>query len=313
MPAPYDDQGWVMNFNTMLHVQHAQKGSVLLNTLPPSNVHRNFKGNIDYYDRTGPVVAPDIVNPGAQIVPLNPLRSRRAATLVSTHAPVHIYKEDEIRSLIDPTSVYTQLMLESLGRRIDVHIIDAARGSATTASVTAGSGVLTHGSQALPAAQTIGTGVALALTNVWSVHERLSAAGNPIGPNEREWLYAAGQERNLLSITQATSSDFTKNQLHDRGTINGVSWEGFNWRMMLDVMDYDFTALQRMLPLSSTQRTNIAYCRSAIGVSSGAEIQTRFSIRNDLQGHPTQVVPWESLGAVRIFDYGVMLINVLEN
>lgn len=307
-----DVQGWVTQFETMLRVQHSQ-GSILQQYLDPINVKNNVTGHIVEFNRTAPVVAPDMVNPSATVVPLNPPRSIRAALLVETQAPVHIYEVDTIRSLTDPTNIYTKLMIDSLGRRIDTHLLAAATGAATTVSVTAGSGVKTYGTQALPAGQILGTGVAITNLNVLNVNELLSKMGNPIGPGQRIWVYAPGQERDLMNITQATSSDFTRNQLYDRGTINGLDWEGFRWVMMTDVMDYDATALLRMLTLSGTTRQNVIFARSALGIASGKDIKTDIDVLPNLQGRPTQISPKMSKGSTRIFDYGVIRFDALEN
>lgn len=307
-----DTQGWVTQFETMLRVQHSQ-GSILMQYLDPMNVKNGVRGHIVEFNRTAPVVAPDMVNPSATVVPLNPPRSIRAALLVETQAPVHIYDADLVRSLVDPTNSYTRLMLDALGRRIDTHLLAAATGAATTVSVTAGSGVKTYGTQALPAGQILGTGAAIANLNVLSANELLSKMGNPIGPGQRVWVYAPGQERDLMSITQAISSDFTRNQILDRGTINGVEWEGFRWVMMTDVMDYDGTALLRMLALSGTTRQNVIFARGGLGIASGQDIKTDIDVLPNLQGRPTQVSPKMSKGATRIFDYAVIRFDALEN
>lgn len=307
-----DDQGWVTQFETMLRVQHSQ-GSILQGMLDPANVKNGITGHICEFNRTAPVVAPDMVNPSATVQPLNPPRSIRASVLVEAQAPVHIYDVDQIRSLVDPTNAYTKLMLDALGRRIDLHLLNAALGSAMTVAVTSGTGVRTYGAQALPGGQIKGTGAAINLLDVIGATENLSKYGNPIGPGQRHWIYAPGQERDLLSITQATSSDFTRNQLHDRGTINGLSWEGFEWHMLTDVIDYDGTSLLRMLPLTSTTRQNVIFARGGIGIATGKDIKTDIDVLPILQGRPTQISPKMNKGAVRIFDYAVLRFDALEN
>lgn len=307
-----DTQGWVTQFETMLRVQHSQ-GSILMPYLDPINIKNNVTGHIVEFNRTAPVVAPDMVNPSATVIPLNPPRSIRAALLVETQAPIHLYEVDLMRSMVDPTNSYTKLMIDSLGRRIDVHLLAAATGAATTVAVTAGSGVKTYGTQALPSAQILGTGLAVSNVNVLNANELLSKMGNPIGPGLRTWVYAPGQERDLMNITQATSADFTRNQIVDRGTINGIEWEGFRWVMMTDVMDYDGTALLRMLALSGTTRQNVIFARGALGMASGKDIKTDIDVLPALQGRPTQISPKMSKGATRIFDYGVIRFDLLEN
>ena len=120
-------------------------------------------------------------------------------------------------------------------------------------------------------------------------------------------------EAHILAITQASSSDFTKNQIHDRGTINGVSWEGFNWVEIADVIAEDGTTLlQRMLPVPS-YRQCIVFHPLALGLSIGKEINTQFDVRPDLQSRPTQIRTSMIKGAVRVWEGAVVEVRALEN
>lgn len=308
------DQAWVYQFHDVLHLCYQQMGSLIENLIDPGMVHRGVQAAIDHHERLGNVMASDVISPFAPMNALNPEHSRRATTLQSSHAPVLIADENTLRSMINPTNGYTRTIVAACGRRADKHVIDALTGTAQTAAVTSGSGVITYGTQALPSARKIGTGVALSLANVISSNGLLSKAGAPNGAGERVFLYSPGQLNDILAITQASSSDFTKNQIHDRGTINGVVWEGFNWVEIADVIAPNgSTVLGRMLALSSTTRSCIAFHRGAVGLSIGKEIQTRMSIRNDLQSEPTQIRTSMMMSAVRVWEGGVVQVDVLEN
>lgn len=309
----FADQAWVAQFHDTLHLTYQQKGSLLENLIDPGMVHRGVTAAIDYHERLGNLIASDIIQPFGQINAANPEHSRRAVTLQSSHLPVLISDENTLRSMVNPQSAYTRTLVYAMGRRADKHIIDAALGTATTGAVTAGSGLITHGSVALPAGQKIGTGIAITGTNVISLATLLSKAGCQNGAGERILLYSPGQLPDILLITQATSSDFTKNQISDRGTINGVQWQGFLWVEIADVVDPSIAVLQRMLPLSSTTRSCIAFCRDSIGLSIGKEITTTFDVRSDLQSRPTQVRSHMMMIAGRLFEGGVAQLDVLEN
>ncbi len=312
MPATVD-QAWVYQFHDMLHLTYQQKGSLLERLIDPGMVHRGVQAAIDHHERLGNVIANDVITPFGQTVILNPEHSRRATTLQSSDATVLVADEHTLRSMVNPQNGYTNTIVYALGRRADKHIIDASTGAATTASVTAGSGVITFGTQALPSSRKIGGATAMDLARIVNSAELLSKAGVVSGVGQRVMLYSPGQLRDILAITQASSSDFTKNKIHDRGTIDGIDWEGFYWVEITDVVAPNLTVLQRMLALSGTTRSCIAFHRGAIGLSIGKDIQTAIDPRPDLQARPTQVRSSMMMSAVRVWEGGVVQVDALEN
>lgn len=306
------DQAWVVRFHDQLLLTYQQMGSLLENLIDPIMVHRGVQAAIDHHERLGNVIANDVISPFGQTNILNPAHSRRAITLQSSDAAVLISDENTLRSMVNPQNGYTRTIVGALGRRADKHIIDAATGTASTASVTSGSGVVTYGTQALPSARKIGGATAFDLARTINAAELLSKAGVPNGAGERIMLYSPGQLRDILAITQASSSDFTKNQIHDRGTINGVEWEGFRWIEIADVVDPSVAVLQRMLALSGTTRSCIAFHRGAIGLSIGQEITTKINERADLN-NCLQVRSVLKMAAGRVWEGGVVEVQALEN
>src|SRR3990167_8894117 len=230
------DQAWVYRFHDQLNLTYQQKGSLIENLIDPGMVHRDVQAAIDHHERLGNVIANDVISPFGQTTILNPEHSRRAATMQTSDAAVLVSDENTMRSMVNPQNGYTNTIQFALGRRADKHIIDSATGNASVASVTAGSCVLTFANPALPSTRHVGAATAMDLARVISAAELLSKAGAPNGMGERLFLYSPGQLRDILAITQASSSDFTKNQIHDRGTINGVEWEGFRWIEIADVI-----------------------------------------------------------------------------
>jgi len=309
----YIDQTWAYKFHDLILTTFQQDEMLIANKLDPRMVHRNIGAMTDYHERLGNVMANDVVSPFGQTVRLNPESSRRAVTLQSSDATVGISDEHTLRSMVNPQSPYTYTILSALRRRADKHVIDALLGSATTAAVTAGSGLITHGTQALPSARKIGGASAMDLARIINANELLSKAGVPSGAGQRIMLYGPGQLRDILGITQASSSDFTRNQIHDRGTINGVRWEGFDWLEIADVVREDAsTILQRMLPLASTTRSCIAFHTGSVGISWGKDITTVPSIRHDLNDS-IQVRSAMALGSTRVWEGGVVQCDALEN
>jgi hypothetical protein len=115
-----------------------------------------------------------------------------------------------------------------------------------------------------------------------------------------------------MAITQASSSDFTKNQIHDKGTIDGLMWQGFTWVEIPDVINPDTTLLDSMLPLVSTTRSMIFMARDAMGLTTLQDIETKISPRPDIND-AIQVRSVMKLDAVRLFEGGVVQYDVLEN
>lgn len=308
------DQAWVYRFHDQLLLCYQQMKSLLENLIDPGMVHRDVGAAIDHHERLGNVIANDVISPFGQTKILNPVHSRRAVTLQSSDAAVLVSDEHTLRSMVNPQNGYTRTIVAALGRRADKHIIDAATGTASTAAVTSGTGVITYGTQALPSARKIGGATAMSLTRVVNAAELLSKSGAPNGAGQRIMLYSPGQLRDILAITQASSSDFTRNQIHDKGTIDGVMWEGFNWIEIADVMDPDgSTVLGRMLALSGTTRSCIAFHRGAIGLSIGQlEGAPKINERADLN-NSIQVRQVMKMAAGRVWEGGVVQVDALEN
>lgn len=308
----FADQAWRYNFDTTLLTTFQQEKTIVRGLLMPQMIHSNVKSAIDHHERLGTGIASDVVTPFGQTVLQNLNHSRRACTLVSSDFTVAISDENVLRSMVEYQNGYTMTLAAGLNRRADKHVIDALIGSASTAAVTAGSGIITYSTQAMLAGHQIGAASAMDLARIINANELLSKKGVP-NDGKRAFLYSPGQLRDILAITQASSSDFTKNQIHDVGTINGVKWQGFQWYEIADVIQDDAsTTLQRMLPVPS-YRQCIAFHPAAVGLSIGKEIMTQMDVRPDLQSRPTQVRASMMMAAVRVWEGGVVEVRALEN
>lgn len=301
-------EAFVQQYHAMLLAQYQQEKSRLEMLLNPMYVHRGVTGKRDSFDRLGAAEATDITTRHGDTTYLNPAHTRRWANLVSSDGAVLIDRADRVRTLIDPQNGYRSTVVGALGRRADRHIINAAVGTATTGE-EAGS------TQALPSAQLIAIGSSpadlLTLAKVKSAAALLDKAGVPQGAANRLFLYSPGQTSALLAITQAASSDFTKNKIYDAGSMDGIEWMGFLWVLIPDVLDPDSTVLNRMLPLTSTTRTCIAMSRMAVGLGVGEEIQSFIDVLPQKR-HATQVRSEMDMGAVRVWDNHVVSVAALE-
>lgn len=304
------DQTWRYRFRDTVHIAMQQMKGLVRSAIDPAMINYDVEAAIDHHERLGNLIANDQIAPFAQTVLLNPEHSRRALTLVSSDATVAISDENKIRGMVNMNSPYTQTILAAINRRWDKHIIDALIGSASVATVTAGTGVIGYGTQTMLAGYQIGGATAMDLSRIINANELLSKGGAP--SDGRTMLYSPGQLRDILAITQASSSDFTKNQIHDKGTINGVMWEGFNWIEIADVVSPATTVIGRMLSLPSF-RTCIAFHKGAAGVSIGKEIKIDTDMRPDLQSRPEQIRASMMGGSVRVWEGAVVEVRALEN
>jgi hypothetical protein len=145
----------------------------------------------------------------------------------------------------------------------------------------------------------------------------LDKSGVPSGSAARTMLYGPGQTRDVMAITQASSSDFTKHRIHDSGSIDGIDWEGFRWLMIADVIDTDgSTALARMLQLPAAgSRRCVAFHNACLGLSIGREIQSKIQdISMMVQSfNALQVRAAMMMAAVRVWEGGVAVLDVKEN
>jgi len=306
------EQGWVHSFNDMIRATYQQEKSLVAANTPPQ-CRKSEKAAIVHFDRIGNVVAND--NPGrhAPTRLITFAQSRRACFPVSSDAAVALTTIDEVRSLNNPQSSMTQGMLAALRRREDLHWIGAAVGSASVATVGA-TGAITYTTQALFSANSYdatGGSTAIILADIIKANTLLSKGGVPYGPSNRLAFYSPYQLTDILAITQASSSDFTRNRIHDKGTINGETFEGFTWIEIADAVDPTGTLLHRMLPYASSKRSCIFASRDAVGLNVNQDVQTDVGIRRDMNNE-IQVRLDMTMGAVRIWEAGVVVMTARD-
>jgi hypothetical protein len=308
------EQSWRQLYHDMLHVSFQQKNQLVRGRLLPQVIHQGATGAKDYFDRLSNLVANRVINPMGQTKVLNIDHTRRATTLKSYDGALLVSDEHNMRSMINPTSDYREAIVSALVRAGDKLVLDAAIGAAETAVITTGTAAIASGGTvALPAGQKVGSGIAIVLANITAANTKLSKGGAPNGAGERLFFYSPGQIADIMAITQASSSDFTKNQIHDKGTINDLMWQGFTWVEIQDPVDPDtLTAKENMLQLVSTTRSCVAMYRGAVGMSVAQEIESKFDILPQ-QNHCIQVRSIMKMDAVRLWEGCVVQVDVLEN
>jgi hypothetical protein len=303
---------WVHQFTPMLLQTMQQKTPLVVSKLGDRSKRSGVSAAIDNWERVGNVLlAP--VGRHTQTVQLNPNHSRRAATMQTIGGGILLSPNvDAVRMLIQPQSDYREMLAAAAVQSIDKDILDGSIADATTVTVDPATGRLSYGSQAMLTAYQIGGATAMDLTRIIAANVLLSKASVPTGAANRVLFYSPGQITDIMAITQASSSDFTKMRIHDKGTIDGENWQGFEWVEIPDVIDETTAALVRMLQLASTTRSCIAMYKNGVGFSSAQDPTPRISTRDDLN-YEIQVYVSLTHGVVRLWEGAVVKVDALEN
>ncbi len=211
---------------------------------------------------------------------------REWATLIDTF--------DELQTIVDPKSQYSDNAAMALGRAIDDIIIQASIGTAQTgedaATLTAetfntGSTVGNAGYQVVVGYGASGN-VGLTIDKLIELrrsfrHQHVDLERDPI-----TLLIGSQQEADLLSQVQVTSTEFVRQ--------GGVLEDGKVTRFM----GFDLVVTER-LPYTSTTRTCIAFARSGMHLGVWRDMDNHIDIRHDRSGRPWQVYASMMIGATR--------------
>ena len=313
---------YVHQFNQNILANMEQREAVVFDKIAPAVKHMGVSAAIDTWERMGGVM---LVPIGAHATTpiLNPNHTRRGCPVQSIGGACLVSKNvDLVRALINPQSEYVRELSAAAVRSRDAALLSAAVGDAMVITTAGTTGQMTYGTQAMLTSRIVGTtNTAINLTVIISAGVLLTKGYVPTGPQNRVMFYGAGQETDIMAITQASSSDFTSTpRIMDSGSMNGHAWQGFDWTLVQDygdqttwVDDATAVALQTLLPMyDANSRSMIAMSKSAVGFSSGQEFTPRVSERDDLN-YDNQVYISATFGAVRLWEGAVVQIIAKEN
>lgn len=217
------DTAFIKQFNSTVSILLQQKGSKLRSCVTEETMH----GEEQFFEQVGPVVAEEVTTRHGDSPLISTPHDRRRITLRFFDWGDMIDNFDKVRMLIDPTSPYTQVAVNALGRAIDDVLTgttasssgestityDSAGGTSGVFYGTAFSGKSAGTSVSFPSGQKIavnfgGTNVGITIPKLIE-SRRLFAKGNV--DLDMEEMYAAISSRglaDLLNTTQVTSADF---------------------------------------------------------------------------------------------------------
>ena len=277
---------FVQQYSNNVQMLSQQKGSLLRNTVDSETI----VGKNAFFEQVGQAVAQKRTTRHADTPQIDTPHSRRRVSMVDYEYADLIDKQDQVRTLIDPTSSYAQAAAFALGRSMDDEIISAVSGNAF-------SGETGSTTVALPSAQKItesGTD-GLTLAKLRSAKEKFDSAS--VDPSIQRYLVVGPKQiSDLLNTTQVTS-DFNTVKALVNGEIN-------------QFLGFTFITSNR-LSIASSKRLCLAYAGDGIKLALGQDIMTRIDERSD-KGYATQVYVCMTMGATRMEEEKVVTIEAHE-
>ena len=278
---------FVQQYSNNVQMLSQQKGSLLRNAVDAETI----VGKNAFFEQVGQAVAQKRVSRHSDTPQIDTPHQRRRVSMVDYEYADLIDKQDQVRTLIDPTSSYAQAAAFALGRAMDDEIISAVSG-------TSFSGETGSTSVVLPSAQKItesGTD-GLTIAKLRSAKEKFDSAS--VDPSIPRYIVVGPKQiSDLLGTTQVTSSDFNTVKALANGEIN--SFLGFNF------------ITSNRLSIASNKRLCLAFAMDGIKLALGQDIMTRIDERSD-KGYATQVYVCMTMGATRMEEEKVVTVEAHE-
>ena len=278
---------FVQQYSNNVQMLSQQKGSLLRNTVDAETVAAKNA----FFEQVGQATAVKRVSRHGDTPQIDTPHSRRRVSMVDYEYADLIDKQDQVRTLIDPTSSYAQAAAFALGRAMDDEIISGITGNAF-------SGETGSTTVALPSAQKItesGTD-GLTIAKLRSAKEKFDSSS--VDPSIPRYLVVGPKQiSDLLGTTQVTSSDFNTVKALANGEIS--TFLGFNF------------VVSNRLSIASSKRLCLAYAMDGIKLALGQDIMTRIDERSD-KGYATQVYVCMTMGATRMEEEKVVTIEAHE-
>ena len=147
---------FVQQYSNNVQMLSQQKGSLLRNSVDAETI----VGKHAFFEQVGSAVAQKRVSRHSDTPQIDTPHQRRRVSMVDYEYADLIDKQDQVRTLIDPTSSYAQAAAFALGRAMDDEIISAVSGNAfsgetgsTTVALPAGQKITESGTDGLTIAK----------------------------------------------------------------------------------------------------------------------------------------------------------------
>ena len=278
---------FVQQYSNNVQMLSQQKGSLLRNAVDSETI----VGKNAFFEQVGQATAQKRVSRHSDTPQIDTPHARRRVSMVDYEYADLIDKQDQVRTLIDPTSSYAQAAAFALGRAMDDEIITAISGTAF-AGETGSTSVVLPSSQKITESGTDG----LTIAKLRNAKEKFDSAS--VDPSIPRYIVVGPKQiSDLLGTTQVTSSDFNTVKALANGEIN--SFLGFNF------------ITSNRLSIASSKRLCLAFAMDGIKLALGQDIMTRIDERSD-KGYATQVYVCMTMGATRMEEEKVVTVEAHE-
>lgn len=279
---------FVKNYQDTVVMLSQQQGSRLQDKVMMKS---GIRADEAFFDRIGSTAMVLKSGRHADTPQIDTPHSRRRVTANDYVWADLVDREDEVRTIIEPTSRYAVNAAWAAGRQRDQVIIDAATGNAF-------GGVDGSTTIALPAGQKIAVAAA-GLNKAKLISAKKILDQNEVDPNDpRFCVVTAEQLEDLLGENETISADFNTVRALVQGEID--TWLGFKF-VRTELLNTD----------GSGDRQVIAYAKSGLGLCVVGDLVTSIDRRTD-KNNATQVHLMQTVGATRIEDEKVVEIACSE-
>ena len=237
-------------------------------------------GEFQFHDQVGSTTARKRTVRHADSPYIPTPHSRKGVKMYDWDWGDYIDRQDQVKTLIDPTNPYTRAGGAALGRAMDSEIIAAFDGNAITDD---GGTVVTFANDG-GTTRSVSAG-GLDQAEILGIREQFYA--NDVDDGEFYMAIASSQVTDLLNINQVGSVDYNALKPLVEGKV--ASWMGFNFVHVSD----------SLLPKSGTTRSIYAWEKSGMLLAEGIEMNARVVERSD-KSFSTYVYNAMSIGSVRL-------------
>lgn len=261
-----------------------QKGSKLRGSVRVERV----VGRTGFYEQLGATSARKRTSRHADTPRMDTPHARRKVTLEDYDWADLVDGEDQVRMLINPSSMYAEAGAMALGRAMDDAIVAAADGTAYTGSD--GTTSTSYDSNMTVDVQVVGPGVSAAdaglnVAKILAAAEKLGS--NDVDPDEEKYMIVnARQIKSLLNDTRISSHDYNVVKPLVEGKVSRFG--GFN-----------IIPCNRITTDANGDDKVLYWAKGGLLLGVGKDIMSRISERDD-KNYAMQAFCCMSIGATRM-------------
>ncbi len=197
---------------------------------------------------------------------------------------------DELQTIVDPKSQYTQNAANAVGRAWDDALITAATGTAQIGQDAAGLTSETFATTTFQISNTFGASAASGLTVAKFIEAKriFTHFHNDLDMDQPCMVIGSKQESDLLNQVQIVSTEY-----NDRPTLVDGKVKRF--------LGFDIVLSERLPQTTlNTTRGILTFVKSGLYLGMWQDITNRVSIRNDLSSEPWDLYTKAMFGATRL-------------